>query len=221
MLTIIQPISSHAGIADIPLASTGARAVTDPTRTTSTSRTTVKARKTVKDSIGLPFTMFRARDALDYAHAEVMTPVPADDVGNAGMAKLYEAGMLSGSQVSLLFSRPGLSLTYVWFKSGFPLPRHSHDADCAYFIISGSLRMGEEVLGPGDGFFIGKNVPYAYIPGENGVEVLEIRTSNTFDFKGLVNNPTWFENAAARTLAAQERWQAETSPLSGMEVGRN
>ncbi|MDE2405275.1 MAG: cupin domain-containing protein [Sphingomonadales bacterium] len=172
--------------------------------------------------MGLPFTIFRAIDALDYANAGAMTNEgDPGETTRAGMAALMEAGLLEGGQVSLLFSRPGLSLTYVWFKSGYALPRHSHSADCAYFIIAGSLRMGEEVLGPGDGFFIGSDVPYAYVPGDAGVEVLEIRTSNAFDFKALVGSATWYENAAARTRAAQARWQTETSPPSGMVVGRN
>ncbi|MBU6268828.1 MAG: cupin domain-containing protein [Sphingomonadales bacterium] len=176
----------------------------------------------MKDSIGLPFTLFRAIDALDYANAGVMTNDAAPDATTlAGMAALMDAGMLDGARVSLLFSRPGLSLTYVWFKSGYALPRHSHSADCAYFIIAGSLRMGEEELGPGDGFFIGTDVPYAYTPGANGVEVLEIRTSNQFDFKALVGNATWYDNAAERTRAAHDRWQVETAPPSGMIVGSN
>ena len=186
------------------------------------TRTTTAARSIVKDSIGLPFTLFRAVDALDYANAGVMTNEDApDETTTTGMAALLQAGMLEGAQVSLLFSRPGLSLTYVWFKSGYALPRHSHSADCAYFIIAGSLRMGDEELGPGDGFFIGTDVPYAYVPGAAGVEVLEIRTSNLFDFKALVGSATWYENAARRTGAALDRWQAETTPPSGMVVGRN
>ena len=187
-----------------------------------TSSPRPSSKTTIKDSIGLPFTLFRAADALDYANAEVMTADrEPDDVTRSGMAALYEAGMLEGSQVSLLFSRPGLSLTYVWFKSGYALPRHSHNADCAYFIIAGSLRMGEEELGPGDGFFIGCDVPYAYVPGDKGVEVLEIRTSNLFDFTALVGSSTWYENAAARMREARLRWPAESVPPSGMVVGRN
>lgn len=172
----------------------------------------------VKDSIGLPFTVFRAKDALDYADAECMTPQPAPDTVAEWFPKLTDAGMLEGSTVKLLFSRPGLSLTYVWFKSGYPLPRHSHDADCAYFIIAGSLKIGTEQLGPGDGFFVGVDVPYTYTPGPDGVEVLEIRTSNQFDIKMLANNPAWWAKALTGVTQAREGWKEETPP-SGMEVG--
>ena len=173
----------------------------------------------VKDSIGLPFTLFRARDALPYEEAGVMTADPDNSSATPAFAKLVEAGMLDGSRVNLLFSRPGLSLTHAWFKTGFPLPRHSHDADCAYFIISGTLRIGTEELGPGDGFFVGASVPYTYTPGEGGVEVLEIRTANLFDIKLLVNNPAWWDKAADRLREVQPRWPQETAPPSGIKVG--
>jgi hypothetical protein len=178
-------------------------------------------RTVVRDRIGLPFTIFRARDAIDYNEAEVMASAPPGDVEAAGGAKLVEAGMLEGTQVKLLFSRPGLSLTYAWFKSGFPLPRHSHDADCAYFIIAGSLRLGTEELGPGDGFFVGKDVPYTYTPGPTGVEVLEVRTANEFDIKLHAGNPAWWENALASLLVNRDAWPDQSAPPSGMKVGQD
>ena len=174
---------------------------------------------TVKDSIGLPFTIFRARDAVDYSEAECMEAQPVSAEEQAWSAKLVEAGLLEGTSVKLLFSRPGLSLSYAWFKSGFPLPRHSHDADCAYFIIAGSLRIGTEELGPGDGFFVGKAVPYTYTPGPQGVEVLEIRTANRFDIKLLAgSNPASWEKALANLIAAKPDW-SDQAPPSGMTVG--
>ena len=29
-----------------------------------------------------------------------------------------------------LFSNPTLHVSYIWFKSGYPLSLHSHDIDC-------------------------------------------------------------------------------------------
>lgn len=174
---------------------------------------------TVKDSIGLPFTIFRARDAIDYSEAGCMEAQPVSDEEQAWSARLVEAGVLEGSSVKLLFSRPGLSLSYAWFKSGFPLPRHSHDAECTYFIIAGSLRIGTEELGPGDGFFVGPNVPYTYTPGAEGVEVLEIRTADRFDIKLLAGkNASYWEKALSGLLAAKETWPGQTPP-SGLKVG--
>jgi hypothetical protein len=174
---------------------------------------------TVRDSIGLPFTIFRARDAIDYAEAGCMETGPISEEEQARSAELYEAGILEGSKVMLLFSRPGLSLSYVWFKSGFPLPRHSHDADCTYFIIAGSLQIGTEKLGPGDGFFVGSDVPYTYTPGPGGVEVLEIRTADKFDIKLLSNNSAWWERALARLTASRAAWPQETPPSGIMRIG--
>lgn len=173
---------------------------------------------TIKDSIGLPFTIFRGRDAVDYAEADCMEAQPVSPEEQAWAIKLFQAGLSEGTQVKLLFSRPGFSLTWVWFKSGFPLPRHSHDADCTYFIVAGSLRIGTEELAAGDGFFVGKDVPYTYTPGPEGVELLEMRTANAFDIKLLAgSNPAWWEKALTSLVAAQERWAAEPSP-SGLGI---
>lgn len=173
---------------------------------------------TIKDSIGLPFTIFRGRDAVDYAEAECMAAQPVSAEEQAWSIRLFQAGLSEGTQVKLLFSRPGFSLSWVWFKSGFPLPRHSHDADCTYFIVAGTLRIGTEELGPGDGFFVGQDVPYTYTAGPDGVELLEMRTANQFDIKLLAgSNPAWWEKALETLVAAQPRW-AEEGPPSDLGI---
>lgn len=165
------------------------------------------------------FETFRGRDAVPYTEAGPMHSEPMTQVELDGSSKLYEEGFMDGNKVRLVYSRPGMSLTYVWFKSGFPLPHHSHDADCVYFIISGSVKMGTEQLGPGDGFFVGTDVPYSYVPGPDGVELLEFRTSNAFDFKMHANNKAYWEKAMANLLSARDHWPEEASTPSGMEVG--
>jgi hypothetical protein len=176
------------------------------------------AQTTGKDSPP-PFEIFRARDAEEYHGEETMYAGPSTPVEQAGMAALAEAGMLEGSKLRLLYARPGMSLTYVWFKSGFPLPLHSHSADCLYFIVAGSLKIGNEELGPGDGFFLGTDVPYTYVPGEDGVEVLEFRTSDKFDFQPHARNADYWKKAVANLLAARVHWPEEKTPPSGMEMG--
>lgn len=173
----------------------------------------------VAGSGSLPFEIFRAAMARDYAEGGPMHLAECSDADMAGMAAMAEAGMLEGSEVKLLYSRPGMSLTYAWFKSGYPLPLHSHSADCLYFVVAGSLRIGTEVLGPGDGFFLGTDVPYAYVPGDEGVEVLEFRTSNSFDFKSLGRTATYWEKAVRNLHTARTNWDEETAPPSGMKVG--
>lgn len=165
-----------------------------------------------------PFAVFRARDACDCTD-EDYTTAPMSDVASDGMARLFENGFADGGKVKMLYSRPGMTLTYCWFKNGYPLPLHSHDTDCLYFIIAGSLKVGTEELGPGDGFFVGGDVPYSYQPGDQGVEVLEFRTKDHFDFKVLANSTNYWNKALAGMLAAKPRWAAEQTALSGIEVG--
>ncbi|MGJ3627380.1 cupin domain-containing protein [Sphingomonas sp. MMS24-JH45] len=107
---------------------------------------------------------------------------------------------------------PGMSLTYAWFKSGFPLPLHSHNADCLYYIIAGTLKLEREELGAGDGFFVGKDAPDQYKPGPTGVEVLEFRTADTFDIASSAipppsarRSPRWRRSAAERLAAPAAR----------------
>ena len=126
---------------------------------------------------------------------------------------------MEGSRLKLLYSRPGMSLSYVWFQSGYPLPHHSHSADCLYFIVSGSLKLGTEELGPGDGFFLGTGVPYSYVPGENGVELLEFRTSDAFDFRLRAKGEAYWDKLFASPTAGRGHWSEEAAPPSGIEVG--
>jgi hypothetical protein len=100
----------------------------------------------------------------------------------------------------------------VWFKSGYPLPRHTHNCDCLYYIIGGSLRIGQEKLGPGDGFFVGRDVPYTYKAGDAGVEVLEFRATNAFDIKVLADNQLFWEAAVKTAVAQRSTWVTEKPP---------
>jgi hypothetical protein len=159
------------------------------------------------------FAIYRARDARPYDetgpmfNSGEMPPVLAQYAPD-----LHAAGVDAGHHVRLLFSAPGISLTYVWFKSGFPLPRHSHNADCLYYIVAGSLKMGAEDLGPGDGFFLGSDVPYAYTPGPDGLELLEFRTSDRFDFKMLAENPAFWIKAIKEVGQRSPGWIGEPKP---------
>ena len=164
------------------------------------------------------FAIFRGRDSTDFEESGLMSTVMPTPTEIEGSVAAVEAGIMAGTTVRLLFSMPGLSLTHAWFKSGFPLPRHSHNVDCLYFILAGSLRLGTETLGAGDGFFVGADVPYAYVPGEEGVEVLEFRGSNSFDIRLLANNPAYWAKAVESVTAKRADWPEETPP-SGRVLG--
>ncbi len=77
----------------------------------------------------------------------------------------------------------GLSLVTIRFAPGYRLPRHSHSSDCLYYIVEGSIEMGQRELGPGDGFFLPAEQVYAYQAGPEGVTLLEFRTRTSFDMK--------------------------------------
>jgi len=159
------------------------------------------------------FEIFRAADARDYAeHGDIM---PLDDLTPVmveGLTIFAEAGSARGQQVEMLYSRPGMSLTRVWFKSGYPLPLHTHASDCVYFIIAGSVSMGDEVLGPGDGFFVGSEVPYTYTVGPQGVEVLEFRDTDSFNIRFMAKNRKPWEKAAEQVRRKREEWISEPPP---------
>ena len=161
---------------------------------------------------GSPFRIFRGTDAPDLNETEKMTLAGLTPVIESGIARWVGAGVGEGNVSKLLFALPTMSLTYAWFKSGFALPLHSHNADCLYYIIAGSLKLGTEELGPGDGFFVGSDVPYTYKPGPEGVEVLEFRTVDHFDMKFQGKTKAYWDKIVTGMDAARPRWDAEAPP---------
>lgn len=78
------------------------------------------------------FAIYRKADAAAFSETTCMETVGLTPVITDGIERATAEGADDGQEVRLLFSTPGMSLTYAWFKSGFPLPLHSHDADCLY-----------------------------------------------------------------------------------------
>lgn len=159
------------------------------------------------------FEIYRGAEAKDYGEHNVMsmddlTPAIAEGLGH------YMVGPddAHGQIVELVYAAPGFSLSKVWFKSGFPLPLHSHTSDCLYYILAGSLKFGEEVLGPGDGFFVGSDVPYTYTAGPEGVEVLEFRDTEKLNIRFMARNKTFWEKAGKKIAANSEIWKKEPRP---------
>ena len=156
------------------------------------------------------FTIFRACDAPPLV-MDQMTGI--SDIVAAGTRKLHEAGGIdNGHDTRVVFEVPGFSLIYGWFKSGYQLLRHSHNADCAYYIVGGSLQMGSEVLGKGDGFFVPANVPYAYVAGPKGVEILEFRHHACRDIHVMADNPAFWDKLVASAPENRARWEKEPRP---------
>lgn len=132
--------------------------------------------------------------------------------------KLFGETSSGGAAAQTLFSRPNLHVSYAWFKSGFPLPLHSHDTDCYYLVIAGSMNVGTEVLGKGDGVFIPAGAPYTVNPGEVGVEFLEMRTSPDYDTHYRAKADAYWDRVAETQLANKDRWATETQPYGLIPV---
>lgn len=158
------------------------------------------------------FQIFRARDGKELMEAKCMTVEPFTPTAREGMDKAMAAGLGEGDDVRVLVDIPGFSITNVWFKHGYPLPLHSHSADCLYYIVAGSIKLGTEELGPRDSFFIPSDVPYTYKPGPDGVELLEIRTKNAFDFINYSKGAAFWNKAVESIEQNRESWKSEGRP---------
>jgi hypothetical protein len=135
---------------------------------------------------------FNGPDEARLLHETTMMSMPTMDPP-AG-EELMEWATASGQVVKVLFGDPeteGMSLVWSWFAPNFPLPRHSHSADCLYYVAKGELHMGRQVVSEGEGFFVPDGASYAYTAGPDGVEVLEFRAVSSFDMRITESLPRW------------------------------
>jgi hypothetical protein len=161
------------------------------------------------------FQIFRASDAPSLEKTEVQSMSALSEVESTGFGRMIEAGVVDGSEVRVLVSIPGFSLVHLWFKKDYPLPLHSHDVDCFYFVVAGSLKLGTELLGPRDSFFVPAHAPYTYRAGPEGVEVLEIRQTDHWNFKSHGKSQAFYDKAVETISANREAWQhAKRPPLN-------
>jgi quercetin dioxygenase-like cupin family protein len=86
----------------------------------------------------------------------------------------------SGSSENRLMMQEGengMRVVHVWFGPNFQLFRHSHPAgDCTYLIMAGELTMGKRTLKAGSTVFVPNQMPYKFVAGPDGVEVVEFRS---------------------------------------------
>lgn len=163
--------------------------------------------------------IFRAGDA-SVVDTEVM---PLDNVSAVDAQAMSGAASEEdqvGAFVKVLFADEavGVSLAYSWFKPEFILPRHSHNADCIYYVISGEAHLGTEILRAGDGFFIPAGGNYQYNAGPEGVEVLEFRTATQFNMRLSGNSEAVWRRMAENAMRNHARWVAEPPPLAAARM---
>jgi hypothetical protein len=132
------------------------------------------------------------------------------------MDKMLADGWADGEETRMLFNGPGFALVHAWFKAGYPLPLHSHSADCLYFVVAGSITVGTEHLEAGDGFFVPANAAYTYTPGPDGAEVLEFRHTAMIDFRILTSGAAAFWAKGLQQVAERRAdWKAAERPGRG------
>jgi len=141
-----------------------------------------------------------------------VTIEPMTDIQQAGWDKAFAAGLSDGGKVEVLVNIPGFSLVRAWFKRNYPLPLHSHNADCLYHVVAGDLRMGERHVGPGDSFFVPADVPYTYRTGDRGVELLEFRHANHINFVNKAMSEAYWTRVLDTVGTNREAWRAEAPP---------
>lgn len=159
-----------------------------------------------------PFEIFRGEGSPTLAENGCTYIEGATPVISAGLAAMQGAGAENGAYIDVPYSRPHMSLARLRLKSGYPLPLHSHDCDCLYYVASGTIRMGTETLVAGDGFYVGTDVPYGYVAGPEGAVVLEFRVVDRFNTVMHARTGKSWENINGPIAEAQERWASEPLP---------
>lgn len=159
----------------------------------------------------------RARDAKELLDAMHFGDMDAAQMQN--LARLVEADYSKGFVVKVLFSSEalGMSLTYSWFKPGFPLPRHSHSADCLYYVISGVMGLGDEALEAGDCVFVPAGALYTFETGDEGVEFIEFRKAATYDIRYNAPEKAW-DRQLEQTRVHAEHWDGDAPPLAARRM---
>jgi mannose-6-phosphate isomerase-like protein (cupin superfamily) len=150
---------------------------------------------------------------------EAMYFAEMDEVQMRGLTRLVEANYANGYVIRVLFSSEalGVSLTYSWFKQGFPLPRHSHSADCLYYIVSGEIHYGSEVLMAGDCMSVPAGALYTFETGPDGVEFLEFRKAARYDISYQTTEKVW-DRQVEQTKANAEAWKSAQAPLAAQRM---
>ena len=166
-------------------------------------------------------TIFRAAEAPDLMATDFMSAPQMSDDTRERLGGAVSAGSPSGAAVKVVArDAGGFSLVHVWFKANYPLPRHSHDSDCMYYVISGAAVMGNQTLRPGDSFFVPADAPYQYNAGPEGVEILEVRHGvEHFDMKIPDASPQRWQAMVDSVEANRAHWAEQ--PVSPTFAANN
>ena len=155
-------------------------------------------------------TIFLEQDAPLLDDTEMMSePQIAENIIEQFGARLSELDV--GNQVKVLFRQAGdggFSLVHAWFGPNFQLPRHSHSADCLYYVVKGEARLGNRTIPAGSGFFVPADGTYGYSAGPEGVEILEFRHATSFDMVVADKKPERWASILDTAVVERETWEA-------------
>lgn len=163
--------------------------------------------------------LFRATDSIDITTG--MMPLDnVSEIDAMAMAAAAEGEDQVGVFAKVLFAdeAAGISIAYTWFKPNFILPKHSHNADCAYYVISGEAHLGNEILRAGDGFFVPAGGNYQYAAGPDGVEVMEFRTAAQFNMRFSGNSEADWHRIGENAMNNYEGWLSAIPPLAAARM---
>jgi len=127
--------------------------------------------------------------------------------------QMVEWALSGGHIVKTLFQQPGddgLSLVWSWFGPSYVLPRHSHSADCLYYVVAGEAHLGNRVVKAGGGFFVPADAPYAYSAGPEGIQILEFRGVSSFDMRITEKLDRW-EKIVDVVREHKDEWAEEAA----------
>lgn len=123
-----------------------------------------------------------------------------------------------GNAVKVLYRDGDMSLVWSWLGPNYTLPRHSHSADCLYFVVFGEARLGNRTIPAGAGFFVPAGAPYAYSAGPEGIQILEFRGATSFDMRITESVDRWDE-IVETVRSNRDAWNEEAAsqghPLRG------
>lgn len=158
-------------------------------------------------------TIFRAADAPEMGESGIGEAPTADP---EVVEQMLAAGVQHGSAGIVPFRHAGpegFSLVRIFFKPNYHSTRHTHDADCLYYIVAGEARLGNQVLGAGDGFFVPAGSPYQFQAGPEGFELLEFRNATHYDQQLVDDDPDRWRPVLDAAIENRDRWASMTAPF--------
>lgn len=92
----------------------------------------------------------------------------------------------------------GYSLVESDLAPGTRVPRHKHNMAQVALVLEGSMKHGNKVLGPGDGYFTPPNGAYSFVVGPEGCRYVEFRLGSVEEITTdvLETDPKRWEHAS-------------------------